>query len=123
MGDSTVKTLGDGDNSKQLVFSVGDAAMTAHYRLGIGINAILDGFPLYMQLFTAFRTGNALEIERMRTKMDERLREKAVFQTTVMWLESACNLLVFFEFDRPLDSDNMLLYERDYSTFAYNRLS
>ena len=130
--DSTLKIL-DGNKQgeqQQVVFMVGDAAMTAHYRLGIGINTILDGFPLYLQLFDALRrsrrrkSGNDSDLlEQIRIKMDERLAEKALFQTTVMWLESVCNLLVFFEFDRPLDSDNMLLYERDHHSFQYNLLS
>merc|ERR1711972_369264 len=55
--DSTLKILDENKQreQQQVVFMVGDAAMTAHYRLGIGINTILDGSPLYLQLFDALR--------------------------------------------------------------------
>merc|ERR1712129_109309 len=117
--DSSIKVM---ENTQQIVFFVGDSAMTAHYRLGIGINTILDGWALYNELFRTIQE-KEYTLNGIAAEMDDRLWYKVLFQTNVIWLESICNFVVFFGFDEPLDRDNMKLYFRNHAIKDYDSLT
>ena len=116
--NSSLKILND---TKQIIFFIGDSAMTAHYRLGIGINTILDGFYLYYKLFKIIN--NNKDLIKIKNKIDIRLKNKVLYQTTIMFLESICNLLVFFNFNQTLNKNNMLLYYRDFNNYNYVKIT
>ncbi|ETO23769.1 hypothetical protein RFI_13405 [Reticulomyxa filosa] len=120
-------------SSIQYVLIAGDAAMTAHYRLGVGINTILDGFAINTDFFEDFAStlhGHANDdmlharqdiVRKYNTLMHARLLEKAMFQNTVIFLESYCRLLVFFDFGKPLH-DAMILFRRNFKDQSYERV-
>jgi len=100
-----------------IVMLFGDSSMTAHYRLGVGINTILDQFDVLRRLF---RRIGSVEMNEMSLVTLRR----SLLQSQVIFLESYCDLLVFFDFQRlDIDDPHLLqIYHKNNITKEFNLL-
>ena len=105
----------------QYYFLVGDAAFLAHYRLGVGVNAIFTEVPQLTQLLDATlqvrpfpRIGDVEELNRKALTLVEHFIN---FQLSTMFFESFCDFIVFFNSDPtqgPVEVfRSQVLYYRD----------
>ena len=98
----------------KFVYLIGESAMSAHYRLGIGTNTILDGFNVYMQFFQLYwayydciyhnvgtNTCDMVKHEdlfdsfhNLKFLIEKRLKIGANYQATRMFLEADCSLMI-----------------------------
>ena len=108
----------DDDNlQNQFVFLIGESAMSAHYRLGIGTNTILDGHKMYQKFFQFYwryydciyankdkqlsKSCNeekmndfVLEFNDLKSEIEIRLKKRSNYQATYLFLEVNCNYTI-----------------------------
>lgn len=105
-------------NSRQAVILHGDAAVSAHFRLGIGVN---NGFrAYYTSEFTQLLNNwidDKLELDLYSKLSTQRIENMIKYELTTMFFESYCNIYVF-------PSEEILyFYEKDYNYNDFAPLS
>ena len=110
------------------VLLVGDSAVTAHYRLGIGVNNAFKSLPelaplLHAALYTSQSTQHSLmqnrwaqfarAVQVKELAASHRIDEMVQFQLAAMYHESHCGLIVFGEelFQRQRLPDGSFSYQ------------
>ena len=89
------------------IILIGDAAVSSHYRLGIGINHAL-GTPL--DLINAYVEDKEMDLARLRVGMEESFDWKVTYQLFTILFEVYCSNIIVFE---------DLLFERNYQDGSY----
>jgi hypothetical protein len=103
-----------------IVVLVGDALVTAHYRLGIGINQGLTSIDEFGELVHSLSLGKEVTVakatEQVRMKQiitEKRVNSMLQFMLTVMFLETYCDdLLVFFDSSTNNLWSSVTVYEK-----------
>lgn len=110
--------------SNALVVLIGDAAVSAHYRLGVGINAAFESAWTFGKLVGDLqhlkaRTHqlDAAPMEALRRSYEDevqaRLERMVQFQVSTMALETVCDMAVFFDQTAPSQFDSQLVFAKD----------
>ena len=124
-------------NRNQFVYLIGESAMSAHYRLGIGTNTIMDGYSIYTRFFKlywsfydcifGYKSCNLRKMESFKREYDNtknaidiRLKKRANYQATRVFLEVNCNYTCQSKASSPfgLEYDKLLI--RDYQTQSFS---
>lgn len=104
-----------------IVTLVGDALVTAHYRLGIGINNGLSSLDELGELIHSLSlTGGALSattaaaaVRGKQSATEKRVNRMLQFMLTVMFLETYCDdLLIYFDTSTADMWSNVLVYKK-----------
>ena len=114
-----------------IVALVGDALVTAHYRLGIGINQGLTSIDELGELLHSLSLGSELTpakaAEQVRMKQlitEKRVHSMLQFMLTVMFLETYCDdLLVFFDASTDNLWSTVSVYEKRLDTKPINYMA
>lgn len=105
--------LGPSKSPRSLVAIVGDASITAHYRLGIGINngvrQIADVTRKALMLPSFDDDAAITDIDNMEL---ERLHHLANFEAYLIAAEAFCDYVVSFDLSKPLFSHSTYLRSR-----------
>lgn len=105
--------LGPSKNPSSIVAIVGDASITAHYRLGVGINngvRQIDSVTRKALLLPSFTDDDPInEIDNSEM---EHLYELANFEAYLIAAESYCDYVVSFDVKKPLFSHSTYLRDR-----------
>eukprot|EP01083_Nonionella_stella_P249197 861961_1 len=110
------------------ILLVGDASMKAHYRLGVGINRIIDAYHEYVQFYEHMskymRGENELIdfIVYFTTSIESKLQYFVQFQTSTILLESYCDFIIFFNKANDLITAQTIAI-KDYQVHDYIQIS
>lgn len=105
--------------SGQVGIVIGDAFMSANYRLGIGVNSIINGLRnliVFISKLSASPRSEWKELAEEKNKIDDaRLTRLTHYQAQVMFLEAYCGYQVFFLPPLPEDMEEDVLFYDDAS--------
>lgn len=116
-----------------IVYLIGDSSITAHYRLGVGINNIvtslrqlrrlLDASVAFLMSSRKFSDTSRLReaVKAVERSSQKRLESMVQFQLSTMLYESYCNAVVFFDGEKSL-FESQVVSARDDSSFGYHVL-
>eukprot|EP01084_Bolivina_argentea_P097288 174911_1 len=85
------------------VLLIGDSSMKAHYRLGVGINRILDSYYEYIKFYYNIKQTMLGKEELINFIVDftryieGKLQYFVEFQASTIFLESYCDFIIFFK--------------------------
>ena len=119
----TMEVIGKG-NDEAIVLLVGDASMKSHYRLGVGINRILDSYHESIRFYhnvkrTMLGEAKLSEfIVEFARYIEGKLQYFVEFQASTIFMEAFCDFIVFFN---PMNDLNLAqnLVRRDRATHDY----
>lgn len=106
--------LGPNKKPSSLVAIVGDASITAHYRLGVGINngiRQIDSVTRRALMLPSFDVDEA--IEDIDNEEWEHLQRLANFEAYLIAAESYCDYVVTFDLTKPIFSHETYLRSRN----------
>ena len=104
------------------VVLVGDAAVTAHFRLGIGINSVFDQLEYFENFIIEIAEGEhfykaAKVFDSVLSKHQEQVSQ---FEVLSILYEAYCDYLVFIDPNVTSLMDAMLIYGKDFNINDYN---
>ena len=108
-----------------IVILVGDASLTSHFRLGIGINAAFDQLIPLKSLLEEYSSGIDIEsaIDSYKKLSVKLYNENAEFEVLSILFEGYCDYLVFIDSENDNSIgflNSMLVYGKEYKVGDYN---
>ena len=83
------------------VFLVGDAAVSAHYRLGIGVNSGVGSMPWLTAALRSLRPAVAPAVQEWDAAGMQRVQNMSALQSSVVFMEAYCGLVLFWDWSAP----------------------
>jgi hypothetical protein len=106
--------------NNRVALLIGDAAQSAYYRLGIGVNSALNAQPLLAFFLRGLASSPRRDwprlVQRKAAVDDLRLQRIMRYQSQTMWLHSVCDFVVYFE--TPAEEDE---FSKQYDELGYPR--
>eukprot|EP01130_Rhizamoeba_saxonica_P007195 TRINITY_DN2901_c0_g1_i3.p1 TRINITY_DN2901_c0_g1~~TRINITY_DN2901_c0_g1_i3.p1 ORF type:complete len:537 (+),score=82.26 TRINITY_DN2901_c0_g1_i3:157-1767(+) len=105
------------DNNYASVFLVGDSLVSAHYRLGVGINngfLSLVEFSTFLREIANISSRNQLEacVRKKNKKARKRSKQLVQFELSTIYYEAYCDYVVTVESDSK-EYDDLIIWKKD----------
>ena len=126
--ERSIKVVKTTNDSFGIVLLIGDSSMKSHYRLGVGINRIMDSYYDYVEFYRDIKQKMFGDKELIDFIVDfakdieSKLQYFVEFQASTIVMESYCDFIIFFN---EIDNLNeaQILTKRDREYHDYVRLS
>lgn len=125
----SIKVINAINDSLGIVLLIGDSSMKSHYRLGVGINRLIDFWDSYLHFYRNIKEtmlGRKKLIDYIvdfTKSIESKLQYFVEFQASTIYLESYCGFIIFFEQDIDNLNEAQLLTIRDIQNGEYLQLN